>query len=170
MKEAAWEVKTLWTETVMPRDALCTAFTAEQIGQRWAKGRGWVENLSKREVLNPGDLVCHSPQWLKSWIYFELFYIWNNLDVKNRLEQLVFLCSSWQLYLEQNNASCYEAFSSSIQSSKYLWSLPQVSETCSFSLNVEQTVVHNCLQIAIRWMLITVNKNWKIIQRELESN
>lgn len=22
MKEAAWEVKTLWTETVMPRDAL----------------------------------------------------------------------------------------------------------------------------------------------------
>lgn len=30
-----------------------------------------------------------------------------------------------------------------------------------FSLNVEQTVTHNCLQIAIRWMLITVNKNWK---------
>lgn len=29
MKEAAWEVKTLWTETVMPRDALCTAFTEQ---------------------------------------------------------------------------------------------------------------------------------------------
>lgn len=44
-------------------------------------------------------------------------------------------------------------------SSKYLWGLPQGSETGSFSQNVEQTVVHNRLQIAIRWMLITVNKN-----------
>lgn len=33
MKEAAWEVKAVWIETVMPRDAFCTAFTAEQMGQ-----------------------------------------------------------------------------------------------------------------------------------------
>lgn len=59
----------------------------------------------------------------------------------------------------EQKASCAESFSPPVRSSSTCRVLLQVSESCSFAVNIEQTVAHNYLQIAIRWMLITVNKN-----------